>query len=614
MNWKFLYIGVFLIPLFINPWGADVFELPKQAFLMVWLSAAVVVTVISVIRKPMLIRHHRGVSAFLLLWLVSLTISTVLSPAPWEVFVGSAERMQGLLAMILYAVHFYICFQIFAEPRAQKVFFNLTIGVGAVLSGYAILQYFNLDPFDFADITDASGRAFATLGHPNFLGQWLIFPIMVLLLYWKPLKNNFSRAKGIFQRFPRIRLTILMFGGLITTLNRASMLGIGIALALFFIIKKQISWKKILVAAVIVSIAAVTTLASGVITNASLRSIFSRTVLVKSSLPLIVENPLFGTGSESFYQTIQTTLLPELYETEHMFTLPDRVHNELLQIMLDQGLFGLSLYLFMIGFLIWVAVNRRLRSPASNIAFYSIIAYLISVQFSFSMTPHWVFLMAMWAILLNETISLKKKPLMIRNPLTMAGALTAGFAIVNILLVRSTTLVAADIFFDQSIQEVIMEGQSGSLEKAVKLNPWNREYLYHGISFLNVLPNPQHKIQVMEGFLKKLEKLTGKNFQYHLAAAELDQVKGNREGAEQHFVEASQQAPNWPYIDLLWGDFLFEQEGCEKARPHYERLIELAPSYWNESAGEKARIFKKGHQLFFDAMDRLYECKKTGDI
>lgn len=602
------------MPLLINPLGADVFEVPKHAWVILWIAAAIMVTALTIVKKQVVVQHHRDISILLVPWLLSLTVSTALSPAPWESFLGSAERMQGVLAMILYIVHFLFCLSIFAEPRTQKVFFNLTIGIGAVLSGYAILQHFNLDPFDLADITDASGRAFATLGHPNFLGQWLIFPMMILA---SSLFCHFDHILSFRAESPQatksrnlVFLFVLMLSALLTTLNRASMLGIGIAVALFFIINTKISWKKFLIATVMISIAALPTLASGVITNTSLRSIFSRSILIKSSIPLLREHPLFGSGPESFYQTIQPKLSRELYETEHMFTLPDRVHNELLQTLLDQGFFGLSLYLIMIGFLIWVVLNRRLRSPAANIAFYSIITTLISVQFSFSMTSHWVFLMAMWAILLNETVSLKTKTLMIRKPLAKAGVIAAGAAIGIALLIRSTTLVAADIFFDHSIQEAISEGRSNSLERAVNLNPWNREYLYHGISFLNVLPNPQQKIQVMEEFLKKLEKLTGKNFLYHLAAAEVEAVKGNVKNAEQHFVASSRQAPNWPYVDLLWGDFEYEHKGCDNAIPHYERLIELAPSYWNEPTGEKARIFRKGHQLFFDAVERLEECNK----
>lgn len=600
---------------------------------MLWLSAAVMATAINVVHKTALIRHYRGISIFLVLWLLPLAVSTTLSPAPWESFFGSAEHMQGLFAMILYAVHFLICIWVFTEARYQKTFFNVTIGIGAVLSGYAILQYFNLDPLDLADITDASGRAFATLGHPNFLGQWLIFPVFVLLIHiyvsFRPTPSESSSRGGaeeslggglkkgippcalMTERGRNNRrcisglLLLLIFAALLTTLNRASMLGIGIALALFFILKTKVSWKKILTGTVVMGLVTI-----GFFSSGGLRSILTRSVLIKSSLPLVLQHPLFGTGPESFYQTIQPQLSPELYETEHMFTLPDRVHNELLQTLLDQGVFGMSLYFFMIGFLIWIVVKRRLKTPAANIAFFSIVAALISVQFSFSLTVHWVFLMAMWAILLNETISLKTKTLTIKNPLAGAGVLAVGTVIGIILLVRAATLMAADILFDQSIQEVISEGQSSALQRAVERNPWNREYLYHGISFMSVLPNPKEKILIMEHFLNRLKKLTGENFQYHLAAAEVATLKGNVESAKQHFVEASGQAPNWPYVYLLWGDFAYEASGCENAVPHYERLIELAPSYWNEPSGEKARIFRKGHQLFFDAVERLKECNK----
>jgi putative inorganic carbon (HCO3(-)) transporter len=517
--------------------------------------------------------------------------------------------MQGLLAMILYAIQFFFCFQIFSEERYQKAFFNLMIGIGAVLSGYAILQYLNLDPLDLADITDASGRAYGTLGHPNFLGQFLIFPIMAVFM----LQERDSSTRGLARNDKKRTiiqwgLFLLMFTAILTTMNRASMLGIGVALALFFIQRREMlasrrKWKKILITVLLTVLAATALMSTG-----GLRSILSRSVLIKSSLPLVLKNPLFGSGPESFYHTIQPKLRPELYETEHMFSLPDRVHNELLQTLLDQGIFGLLLYLVPIGFLIWLLKKQRLKTPAARIAFFSLVAYLISVQFSFSMTTHWVMLGAVWAILVHETLRVGKKRVRIISPFIKAAVLIGSTVVFVALLFRGSSIVAADVFFEQGIREIIAENRSTKLEQAAVWNPWSQRYLYHGISFLDLLENPEEKILKMENFLQKLKRLVPESSSFELAAATVENAKGNVAAARRHYEAAIKKAPNFPYGYLLFGDFEYDQGNCKAAIPHYEKMISVAPSYWNDTSGEKARIFRKGHQLFFEAVDNLYAC------
>ena len=57
----------------------------------------------------------------------------------------------------------------------------LTLVIGAVIAVHAILQKFHLDPLQLGNIDEASGRSYGTLGQPNFLGQWLIFPFFIAI-------------------------------------------------------------------------------------------------------------------------------------------------------------------------------------------------------------------------------------------------------------------------------------------------------------------------------------------------------------------------------------------------------------------------------------------------
>ncbi len=626
MDFSLLYLAAFLIPLPFNSFGADLFEIPKQSYLLVFLGIALLTISIYIWKKKKLeLWSHPLISAGIIFWLTSLSLSSLFGIAPLESFWGG-ERLQGLFSAILYVIHFFICLQLLRHEKTQKIFFKILLGVGVFISLHALLQYFHLDPLALGDINEASGRSYSTLGQPNLLGQWLIFPIIVALLDppapclpagW-PLKGGVRSPLVPVHRGGRGLggpLILLFSSALLTTFNRASILGISISLGIFFLSKLPWkTWKKISLSAFTIILLSGILMASG-----GTRSLVTRSTLIRDSLPLVQKYPLLGSGPETFYQTFERVGTKDLYLSERLFDIPDRVHNEALQVLLDQGLVGLLLYASAFAILLWGYVKKEKKSPAGEVAFYSLLASLIAVQFGFSMTAQIVTLLSMLAIVVNDIFSLKKFTIPITSVAGRLMIVGLGLLLFLGLEYRAYSIVRADIAFGHGVESYFSNSEQSlqDFKEAVKLSPFYRNYLYHAISFISAGEVRNTNVQqTLADFVEQLGQLTKESFHTDLSRATIAQAMGQPEAAERSLASASEKAPNWPYVWLLWGDFEFQQQHFREAIEKYERLISLAPPTWTWECDhkkhsfedqEKLRIFKKGHALFYEAIKNLMQ-------
>ncbi len=616
-QWEFFYLlTISLVALIVNPWGVGPYEIPKQLFLILGIVFIILYFIVSLNKKISFV-FNKYVFLFVLFWLLSLIISTFFGVAPLESFWGSTERMQGLFTWILYLASFFICLQIFQQEKLKSVFFNLVILVGSILSVYAILQYFKIDPLNISDINEASGRSFATIGQPNLLGQWLIFPFIILFI--KIFGVEYSGKRGLF-----IPLLGIVGLALFTTLNRASILGIILSLVLFFVHKFR---RKISVKILITGVVTLFFVIFSLISLGGLRSVNSRFNLIKPLAPLIENHWLIGTGPETMYQTYQQVLSKDIYLTENLYNIPDRIHNETIQVLLDQGLIGLFLYLFVIWFLIKMFFKKETFTFAENVSCFSIIAYFISVQFSFSVSSHVLILLAMFAVFLCSKLKFTEKTIKIRGFLMAAILKIILLSGAIFYLYNGLSVLKADILFQKGLDNYFAMNNDSIkfFDSALNLNNHSRYYLYHVSNLLTVKePGNPELDKKLEGYLTDLGQLTNYSYHYDLAMAKYYDRKKDSQQKEIYFLNASEKAPNWPFVWQRWGMDLFENENYPEAIKKYEKLMDLAPPYWTWSGKlenlsfedkERYRLFKKNHELFYIAIRQLASSyKKVGKI
>ncbi|OGG00807.1 hypothetical protein A2153_04275 [Candidatus Gottesmanbacteria bacterium RBG_16_38_7b] len=189
-------------------------------------------------------------------------------------------------------------------------------------------------------------RAYATFAHPNLLGGFLSIGLPMVFLY---LWRNFALSK-----IKRIILTAGLILGTITlvlTFSRASWLVFGSGMALVIITKvpeagEFITARKkwlfpIFIFLIIISV--VLPLNLDKIRQVKRGSLFERSKLIKYSLVVISQNPVWGTGLNNAIIK-QYQLMPKKYG---LFILQP-VHNTYLLILTELGLTG---FLFLLIFL-----------------------------------------------------------------------------------------------------------------------------------------------------------------------------------------------------------------------------------------------------------------------
>lgn len=617
-DWRLYYLAVFFIPLIVNPWGFGPYEIPKQVFFVLIMAFVGMYFVLNKIIARKGLNLTINVPVILgVFWLLSIFLSGLLGISPYESWWGSTERLQGAWSWILYIVHFFICLHIFKKPIFRQMFFKVAIYVGIILSLYAILQQIGIDPLGISNIDEASGRSFATIGQPNFLGQILIFPIVILLTLIFKEKQSFRKR----ILFTACLLFIVI--GLITTANKASIFALTFTISLLAIYKApaRIRLRLILGTLVLITLTVFVFWEMG-----NLRSLNSRLSLLKPVHSLLIENPILGNGPETMYRSYQKVITKDIYLTENLYDIPDRIHNETVQIFLDQGLAGLMVYLFLIGFLFYLFLRRKIRTHDQMAAFFSIAAYMVSVQFSFSMSSQMVFLLAMWAVLLMGNESNKSffaDRIFKISPIMVTWTLKPVVLLICFFYLRSSFgLLYADNLFANGMGSYLFDTARSAafFDEVLKFNPNSRYYLYHITNLLADGLREDNDINLkkfLENNLLQLKKITGNGYHFNLAMANYQSKIGNSNEADKYFTSASLQAPNWPMIWQKWGDSLFQTSDYNNAISKYEKLLTLAPQYWkwsirldelNIAEKEQHRLFRKNHSTFYDGLLRLLAC------
>jgi hypothetical protein len=190
---------IFLIPLFFNPQGNQVFVLPKATLLQF-----LVITMLAFwVADWLLSQSSRRKLAWqdifasplhitILVFGLVAVLSTAASITPAISFWGDYYRKAGLLTLICWIIFFLIIAQQIRN-RAQlfRAVYTLLISSG-VVSILGILQYFFPDvllpdTLYYLFRSTHGGRVFSTIGNPLFLSSFLAMVIpfnLAFIVYW----------------------------------------------------------------------------------------------------------------------------------------------------------------------------------------------------------------------------------------------------------------------------------------------------------------------------------------------------------------------------------------------------------------------------------------------
>jgi O-antigen ligase len=455
-------------------------------------------------------------------WFVATSQSLILKIA----LEGEVGRYNGLYTHLLMAILFISIAQLKISKQQFRLVLKVIYITASFLCFHAISQYFNVDPILDTNVS----RPFATIGNPVALGVVLIMiiPFVVVDLF----QTKSSNGKIITSCF-----LILILFTLFITGSRGPWLGLIAAsfVLLFFYRKSLFHLKFISLKSITVFILGIGLLFYFLIDWSYLSerftydvSIRQRLMYFKTAIEMIRDNPIFGTGFESYrlmypsYRPIEDTIIVG------WDTTPTMVHNDYLQAATDNGIIALVLFLFFVGSLILFLYKKiNLNSEFQHIlvpVVASLIAYLAqSMSGWLEISSLFLFWFTM-GLGLSVATSMETINQSINNV-----RINYSFFVLSILFL-SFYIIKTNQFYDLETNARLMNG-------------------YHAIS----------KIDKTNIYLRKLDKISDNNAYYldKIGGVYLDRLartnehkEFNYKQAHDYFSQAQQLNPFSPYFRL----------------------------------------------------------------
>ena len=355
-------LAAVLIPLWVNLWADQPFELSKMLLLrsLSWLLAALWLVDWLLNRDspwPALRRNPLFAPVGLLLFFLGL--STHFAIHPPTSFWGSYLRGQGLLTQVSYALLFLVvASRLRTQEQARRLMTAMAFSAAPIVL-LGLLQGIGLDPLGL--VSDARSPVYATLGRANFVGAYL-----ALLL---PLTAALALTTS--QQRQRALLCLLMAGQggvIVLTAARAAWPAAGTGLALFALLWywPKLTRRKRVWALVGGAGAASAGLAAGVygLLRAAGGSLAARRTIWTAVWQLIRERPLLGYGLDALELIFPRVYPPQLVYYQGRDVFVDRAHNLLLDWAETAGLAGAAAFALVVGVFFVVGLRRAARLHA----------------------------------------------------------------------------------------------------------------------------------------------------------------------------------------------------------------------------------------------------------
>jgi O-antigen ligase/tetratricopeptide (TPR) repeat protein len=344
-----------------------------------------------------------ALSALAAWWILSTAMFAIHVPTALH---GVYGRFNGLwthlLCIILFAAIATLPLETVNVERLLKIFSVILMPVLA----YAILQYFELDPFD---LPKRDFRPISLVGNAGSLAA-----ILGLFL---PFQTAFMlKAENRKDRLTWACIATVTGLGIFLTFSRAVLLASGIALVMVLIpyfktkgVKagKMIAWTAALICVGIAAIGAISLSRPGSEALSRFRlDILQQHYQVRLmnqrvALDIVRKSTVTGIGFENF-RNVYPAYRPEQEALMAEDVTPTMVHNSYLDMLVDNGIPGLVLYICFVASCVFVLLKSYRSTRDRGVALLtlaflaSVSGYLIQDFFGWSevslMAPYWILL------------------------------------------------------------------------------------------------------------------------------------------------------------------------------------------------------------------------------
>ncbi len=478
---------------------------------------------------------------------------TIGSAAPLSSLLGVSESAQGFLTQIIYLTVFLLALNLDKWERGLKVIFYTNV----VVVVYAILQAVGLDPLGvFFNIENYLGRSFSLLGHPDWLGVWLVLTFPLVCKPW------------------RWTLILAQVVAVILAGSKAAVLG-----AMIFFIgmamleqkeKLKKNWGKIFVGMFLgvgLFIGFLMTLYPN--SFLLLRSLEARKVMWENTWEMVKDQPQ-GYGLEMFTYEYPAYNTAELWNYEAFGVTIEHPHNQLLELWTAVGPWGAMLFYVLIAVIIVPHLHAGSNQQKQLLAL-GVGSFLCAQFFGFETVATSALLWAFLGILAHKnTESVEERTYISSGVLKL---ILVGLGVLN--------LFAFGLRWSQ------FEGES----------KWDRvKILESSAAILDQNILSEEDVNRVDGYLRNGEDFSGgRDSEVILLQALLAAKKGDEKLAESLYSLAKERNPAGPRTYFVGMKIFDALENKILKKEASADLRSLLPLFWDNPETEQGRIFQKNN-------------------
>ena len=340
-----LRILVVAVPLFFLRVTNDPFSVPKLSLLAMGVFVVAALRLAEVAQGRNL--EHKQVIVPVAAIAGPLLLAWVFGPYKLWSLLGEYGRFQGLIPYLLLAVLGVLLADSF-RGRLEELARSF-LWAGAVAGGYAVLQYFGIDIFEWVQQFGGEATQTSTIGNGNFTGGFLatVLPVGVVLTLLVEEDRPLLAA-----------LTVLVLGGLIFTFSQGAWAAAfaGVLIAAGGLMKPKIRLAPLLsgVLVLLMMLALVARVAQSMVEQSvdSTSTTQLRGLWWDTALEMAADSPIVGHGPNA-YAVEARQYRSELDASVMGFDTSNDPHSVPLAFLTSAGVVGLIGFLILFGWIAW---------------------------------------------------------------------------------------------------------------------------------------------------------------------------------------------------------------------------------------------------------------------
>ena len=345
------------VPLLVTDFLFFPFISGKNFAFRILIEIAFTVWIVLVLRNPAFRPRASRMMWSVGFFIVALGAAALFAEDSYKAIWSNFERMEGFVGMFHFALAFVVAGSMF-RVREWRTFILVSLGVNAIVIGYALLQFFGV----FA-INQGGVRVDATFGNAIYLGVYALFHLLFSLLAFYTARRE---KKSVWLLAFLGALVLGNVSLIFLSATRGLVLGlmVGLVGACIVLLCSRGVFRRWGIIGLCVAVLAVGGFFAlretplrlhpifGRVLSVSLRSddTQARFIIWRMALSGALERPVLGWGQEGFSFVFNKYYDPALFGREQWF---DRAHNTYIDWLIAAGMVGFVGY-----FTIWFFAAR----------------------------------------------------------------------------------------------------------------------------------------------------------------------------------------------------------------------------------------------------------------